>query len=71
MDQEFRSCAICSGILEQLGMLGNRLHLRCRDCGMDQLIKVARAPRRRKNVASREEQHARYLDCGPSAWDDR
>ncbi len=25
----------------------------------------------RKRVASREEQHARYLDCGPGAWDDR
>jgi len=21
--------------------------------------------------ASREEQHARYIDCGPAAWDDR
>jgi hypothetical protein len=21
--------------------------------------------------ASREEQHARYIDCGPQAWDDR
>jgi len=21
--------------------------------------------------ASREEQHGRYLDCGPQAWDDR
>lgn len=21
--------------------------------------------------ASREEQHARYIDCGPGAWDDR
>lgn len=22
-------------------------------------------------VATREEQHARYIDCGPQAWDDR
>ncbi len=22
-------------------------------------------------IASREEQNARYIDCGPSAWDDR
>lgn len=22
-------------------------------------------------VASREEQHGTYLDCGPAAWDDR
>lgn len=27
--------------------------------------------RRRTNVASREEQNARYIDCGPQAWDDR
>lgn len=25
--------------------------------------------KRRPKVASREEQHARYLDCGPQAWD--
>lgn len=25
----------------------------------------------RPKVASREEQHARYLDCGPQNWDDR
>jgi len=25
----------------------------------------------REKVASREEQYARYLDCGPAAWDDR
>jgi hypothetical protein len=25
---------------------------------------------RRKN-ATREEQHARYIDCGPNNWDDR
>lgn len=24
-----------------------------------------------RRVASREEQHGRYLDCGPQAWDDR
>lgn len=26
---------------------------------------------RRTASASREEQHQRYLDCGPAAWDDR
>ena len=26
---------------------------------------------RRERVASREEQHTRYIDCGPQAWDDR
>jgi hypothetical protein len=25
----------------------------------------------RQKVATREEQHARYLDCGPANWDDR
>lgn len=28
-------------------------------------------PRRPRRVASREEQHGRYIDCGPGAWDDR
>lgn len=27
--------------------------------------------RTRERVASRAEQHARYIDCGPAAWDDR
>jgi hypothetical protein len=26
---------------------------------------------RRTRTASREEQHARYIDCGPNNWDDR
>lgn len=25
----------------------------------------------RERHASREEQYARYIDCGPAAWDDR
>jgi len=25
----------------------------------------------REKYASREEQNARYIDCGPQAWDDR
>lgn len=29
-----------------------------------------RAMARNEKRASREEQHARYLDCGPLAWDD-
>ena len=24
-----------------------------------------------ERIASAEEQHARYIDCGPQAWDDR
>jgi hypothetical protein len=31
-----------------------------------------RRPRRfKERCASREEQHSRYLDCGPQNWDDR
>lgn len=26
---------------------------------------------RRGRAASRADQHARYIDCGPQAWDDR
>lgn len=32
---------------------------------------VARRARSSPQVASRAEQHARYIDCGPAAWDDR
>jgi hypothetical protein len=48
-------------------------------CGHATTLKYARAhnglckscaePAEKK--ASREEQHARYIDCGPQAWDDR
>jgi hypothetical protein len=37
------------------------------ELGIDHL----RKPKRRQRVATREEQHARYIDCGPGAWDDR
>ena len=32
-------------------------------------LKTRKTPR--EKIASREEQHARYIDCGPAAWDDR
>jgi|SRR5882672_1640389 len=32
---------------------------------------LRKARKRRRTTASREEQRARYLDCGPAAWDDR
>lgn len=36
------TCAACqSGPLAELGTLGNRLHLRCQACGIDQSIKLA------------------------------
>lgn len=28
-------CELCGGLNMLLGQLGTRLHLRCRDCGMD------------------------------------
>jgi hypothetical protein len=31
----------------------------------------ARAASLKPRCATREEQRARYLDCGPAAWDDR
>ena len=34
-------------------------------------IKRPTRTRNRERKASREEQHARYIDCGPAAWDDR
>jgi hypothetical protein len=36
-------------------------------------LAAKRGPSRvgRERQASREEQHGRYLDCGPGAWDDR
>jgi hypothetical protein len=33
--------------------------------------KEYRKQRSKSRVASREVQHARYLDCGPQNWDDR
>lgn len=36
----------------------------------DGLCKACSEPSHNQH-ASREEQHARYIDCGPLAWDDR
>jgi hypothetical protein len=33
-------CVLCSGSLVVLGTLGNRLHFRCRNCGIEQSRKV-------------------------------
>ena len=35
----------------------------------DGLCKACAQPS--ETIASREEQNARYIDCGPAAWDDR
>lgn len=34
--REKYTCRACSGPLMVLGMLGNRTHLRCRNCGAEQ-----------------------------------
>lgn len=34
-DASAEDCAMCGGPLQPLGQLGNRLHLRCRNCGID------------------------------------
>lgn len=31
----------------------------------------ARVNKLKPRIATRAEQHARYIDCGPSNWDDR
>jgi hypothetical protein len=33
--EDFEQCSICDGPLMLLGVLGNRKHMRCRNCGMD------------------------------------
>lgn len=37
----------------------------------DEAVECVLVPREDNGRASRAEQHARYLDCGPQAWDDR
>jgi hypothetical protein len=40
----------------------------CKRCAQpDAPVRDSRGER----IASAEEQHARYIDCGPAAWDDR
>jgi hypothetical protein len=40
--------------------------------GQPKLVIAVKAPRKtRERYASREEQNTRYIDCGPSNWDDR
>lgn len=34
-------------------------------------VAVRRRRAVKEKVATRDEQHARYIDCGPGAWDDR
>jgi hypothetical protein len=39
--------------------------------GRKQVGKYHSVSKRAERKATRAEQHARYLDCGPQAWDDR
>jgi len=41
IEDDDSECCLCSGSLTVLGTLGNRIHLRCRNCGMDQSRKVS------------------------------
>jgi hypothetical protein len=33
-EDEVETCELCNGPLMLLGILGNRIHLQCRNCGM-------------------------------------
>lgn len=48
---------------------------RCKGIRNSPAFKAKPAPKKRTprkpKTASREEQNARYLDCGPPNWDDR
>ena len=58
-------------------------HCQCARCTKERARRAAqsavsapkpklRSPKRAAiKEASREEQHGRYIDCGPGAWDDR
>lgn len=56
---------------------GDRINCSDPECRMPFKV-TQKAPRARRvirikateKIASREVQHARYLDCGPGAWDD-
>jgi len=41
------TCVVCDGELTELGTLGNRLHLRCRQCGSDQSVLIEPKPKGR------------------------
>jgi hypothetical protein len=44
---------------------------RCIACRIPPLSKTRKARRTVSRNANRVEQAARYLDCGPQAWDDK
>ena len=58
-----------------------RFTIACGTCGGNTTLKYARKhdgqckrcaePTDTIKTASREEQHARYIDCGPNTWDDK
>ena len=45
----------------------------CKACAEPNAVTSDRSTynRRGERIASADEQHARYIDCGPAAWDDR
>lgn len=56
------SCTSCSGTTTK--QYARKHDGQCKGCAEP----VSRSGER---YASREEQHARYIDCGPANWDDR
>lgn len=55
--------------------LTTQVHYNCQHSNSllsSEVKQLNKAPKRyRPRFASKEEQTARYIDCGPSAWDDR
>lgn len=38
------TCKVCGGFLALLGQLGNLIHLRCQDCGLQHSVDARKLP---------------------------
>ena len=47
-------CKLCGGHLKQIGVLGNREHMRCRNCGMMFNRSIGKKAVQKKMVLVRE-----------------
>jgi uncharacterized Zn finger protein (UPF0148 family) len=54
MSDTKRQCRFCGGPLYKLGKMGNLMHLRCRNCGMD-CNREERPRRRQRDTEDRRE----------------
>lgn len=61
--------AVCGSAVG--GVAAKRASVSCPTCAAWLEERAARRRPRGPAVASREEQHGRYIDCGPGMWDDR